>query len=153
MVTPRPRRHAAGFTLIEALIVLAIIGVLAAVGIPSFSQMIANQRTKSIASDLFTSLVRARSEAIKRNTEITIRPTGNWVSGWTIPDPADSAAQIDVHGASANAVITGPGSVIFTPNGRSKAAATFEVGVVNRSERRCVIIDLSGRPYQKNSAC
>ena len=74
-------KRQAGFTLIEAMVVVAIMIILASVGVPAMQDMVVNQRIKSTTSDLFSSILRARSEAIKRNTDVSIMPATNWNSG------------------------------------------------------------------------
>lgn len=150
-------RRAAGFTLVEMMVGVAIVALLSAIAAPSFNQMVASQRLKGASSDLFSALMRARSEAIKRNTEVTLTPAtaSQWQSGWIIPNPADSGNRIDEHGPLAGLAVTGPAGVVFLANGRVKgaAAASFQLSVAGAPQPRCINVDLSGRPYQKPSAC
>ncbi|HEU4372415.1 MAG TPA: GspH/FimT family pseudopilin [Telluria sp.] len=150
-------RRAAGFTLIEMMVGVAIVALLSAIAAPSFNQMVASQRLKGASSDLFSALMRARSEAIKRNTEVTLSPAtaSQWQSGWVIPNPADSGNRIEVHDALAGLAMTGPDNVVFLANGRVKGATSpsFQLSVAGAPQPRCVNVDLSGRPYQKPSAC
>lgn len=55
-----------GFTIIEMMIVILIIGVLLTIGIPSFQGYMERNRLKSAAEGLVTDLHFARSEAILR---------------------------------------------------------------------------------------
>ncbi|GAB3454543.1 hypothetical protein GCM10027321_06000 [Massilia terrae] len=149
---------ARGFTLPELLTVVAIIGILAAVGAPSITTLVANQRVRSAGSELLQSLTRARSEAIKRNMEVTLQPASGttWQGGWHIPNPSDTGHPIEVHGAVPAATITGPASVVYQANGRvrgSDGPMSFDVSAARATMHRCVGVDLSGRPYQKHEAC
>ncbi|RJG14674.1 GspH/FimT family pseudopilin [Massilia cavernae] len=151
-------RRARGFTLSELMVTVAVLAILASVAAPSFNELIANQRAKGAASDLFSSLLRTRSEAIKRNMEVSLAPATAgtaWAGGWSIAHPANAAVKLENHGAVPGATITGPAGVVFLPNGRVKGAAapSFDVSSDGAAQHRCVSVDLSGRPYQTKLAC
>ncbi len=63
-------RH--GFTLVELMIVIAVLGVLLVLAAPSFYDFIRVQRLKSINAQLVTDLQLARSEAIARRTWVRV---------------------------------------------------------------------------------
>ena len=50
--------------------------VLAALALPDLSNLLVNQRLRAAGTDLMSSLIVARSEAIKRNAPVEIRPAG-----------------------------------------------------------------------------
>ena len=73
MVSSKPVN--AGFTLIEALIVLAITAILAAVAFPQMQRMIATQRAYNRADQILSLFQFARAEAIRTNQPVLICPT------------------------------------------------------------------------------
>jgi type IV fimbrial biogenesis protein FimT len=151
----RPAAH--GFTFPELLATVAVLAVLAAMAAPSFSSLIATVRARGASSELYASLVRARSEAIKRNAEVSLVPasSGQWQVGWSIPDPATANATIETHGAVPGATMSGPANVVYLPNGRVKGgtAPSFDIAVSGQSKHRWLCVDLGGHPNQTTSGC
>jgi type IV fimbrial biogenesis protein FimT len=79
-----------GFTLMELMITLTVVGVLATIGAPSFLNMIQDNRTTTQTNELVTALNLARSEAIKRGEGITVAATNNdFANGWCVHLGAD----------------------------------------------------------------
>ena len=98
----RHRVDAAGFTLIELMITIAIIGIVALFGIPAFSDFILNNRIRGQTSDFVVQLTHARSEAMRTATRITLCPgtsSGcagtNWENGWVVFVDANANAAVD----------------------------------------------------------
>lgn len=140
-----------GFTLIEVLMVVAILAVLVSIAAPSMRSFMDTQVVKTPASDLYSSLVLARSEAIKRNAAIDLVPTAtDWAQGWTVRTQSggtplrvqNSYPRISISASTA-------GTVTYGGNGRlSTSATTFRVLVPGNTEARmrCVTVDVTGRP-------
>ena len=147
------RRRTTGFTLVELLIVMTILGIMMALGIPSFKNFIGSQRAKTVSSDLVAALLMARSEAVKRNADVTITPlTANtWTSGWNV---ASGATTLQAQAAMDNITFTSPtstASVTFKGTGRPSAAAKWQI--TSSTTTRCVKLDSSGSPSSSTGAC
>lgn len=147
-----------GFTFVELMVTVGIAGILAAVAAPSVSEMIARQRIKTAAADIFGSLMKARSEALKRNSTVKIAPSsGNtaWQSGWAMIDTADPTVKIEEQGQINSITMQGPVSVTYRASGRitDTTAANFDISGSGTTYRMCVSVDISGRPSQKKTSC
>jgi len=147
-----PKAALAGFTLVELVTALAVLGLLAMAAIPMFRELAASQRVQTAASDLQTSLLRARSEAIKQNTVVTMIPVGTWKGGWVI---SAGGAAIDKRAPTPSVSITGPGSVDYRSNGRIAGGTVpqFTVSHEHTSLQRCVQVSLNGQPIVTKAAC
>lgn len=80
-----------GFTLVEVIIAVAIVGVLVSMAMPSFSKMLERNRLKAAVESLKSDMQVARAEAIKRSQDIIVtRKVGNdgaWCYGYNVDDP------------------------------------------------------------------
>ena len=93
-----------GFTLIELLVTIAIAAILAMVAVPSFNEAIVNYRLTSYTNNFLASAQLARSEAIKRNSRMTLcksangtscTSAGGWHQGWIIFNDSNNDALKD----------------------------------------------------------
>ena len=148
----RDAARASGFTLVELLTVVVVLVVLTLIAAPSFNELIRSQRVQMAAMDLFTSLLRARSEAIKQNTDVTLSPTGAWAGGWAV---ASGGTNIDTHSATSDISISDPGAVTYRSSGRVAGTTPpkFSVSATQTATKRCVQVNLSGEPVVTNGAC
>ena len=67
-----PVRANRGFTLIELLTTVAVLGILLTVAVPAFNNFLERHRLKGVIESIYGDLQLARSEALKRNTEVRV---------------------------------------------------------------------------------
>lgn len=150
---------ARGFTLQELLLVMLIIGILAGLSVAGFTALTQSQQAKNAGYELHSSLVLARSEAIKRNANVTIAPvSASWQDGWTIT-PAGGTTLKTQSALSGVIITTTSASITYTRSGRLPTTVltmpTFEIDVSNTatSNIRCINIELTGLPRTVLGAC
>ena len=116
-----------GFTLIEIIIVIAILGILGAIAMPSFNVWRQNAQVRSDARLVMGALQQARVEAITRNESVTMDFDGN---GWDIKDEGDDVLKSG--GLSSGINLNGATDVTFNSRGIPGSSTSFTV-VGNRT--------------------
>ena len=156
---------AGGFTIIELMIVMVVVGVLVTIAAPNLRDLIVRTRLKTAASDLHASVIIARSEAIKRNAGMQVVPVNpaNWALGWSVRVQAsgdvlsvqDAYTNIAFTIANAAYAPTAVAAITFSGTGRESGSAGAGVAFIITSAAlpglpaRCVVLDPSGRPQVK----
>lgn len=106
-------RRNRGYSIVELAVVVAIMGVLLAIGLPSFRELIINYQIRAMAESISNGLQAARATAVQRNENIEFTLTiadGKFTREWTVR-PANTPTDIvQTHAAgnsSSNLVVTG----------------------------------------------
>ncbi|WP_240475938.1 GspH/FimT family pseudopilin [Xanthomonas arboricola] len=169
---------AKGYTALQLVIVMAIIGIMAAIGLPSFNALIEWQRAQARVHLLTAHLAMARSLAVTHRLPVSICPSSDgancrsgrdWSRGWILfkdplrtgqPADTDSVLQVEQYAASDNISITGTTGrslVRFLPNGRN-SGTNITISLCTRAQRLAdVIVNNSGRTrsvrYRQPTTC
>ncbi len=80
-----------GFTLVEILIVVVILGILAAIVIPQFTEASTEAKTSSLCTDLQTMRSQIELYKVQHNDDLPTDGTAGFIAGMT--------AQTDIYGA------------------------------------------------------
>lgn len=146
-----------GFTLIELMIGLVVLTILVGIAIPSYQGLIANQRVRATTTDLHSSLILARSEAIKRNKQVTVAPAASgWSSGWKITPVGGTALLDKVLAGGVGIVGSGVGAAAFTfsASGRLTATGTFQIeSNADATKLSCLTLGIDGRVSSAKGGC
>lgn len=134
---------------------VAIAGILVALAVPNFNAYIGNTRVKTAAQELFLAMVEARSEAIKRNDNVsvvavTLSGTQAWANGWEIQNSGGTVIQkhAALDGVTVTEDPTGTFTVTYARSGRlSGSAPTLTLCDLKLyATKREVTVSTTGRP-------
>lgn len=147
-----------GFTLLELMVTVAIVGTLASFAIPGVKDYLATGAVRSASSDLYAALLAARSEAIKRRASAVVAPLtagGPWSTGWTVKVGANLFQQTDAMRSDMAALVLGSTvgaaatTITYGSNGRVISGAQtviFYSPTQTGIFARCVSIETNGLP-------
>lgn len=156
-----------GFTLVELMVVVALLAILATLATPSWLELLTRNRVRSAVNDFTSSLHLARSEAVRLNSAVTVCPSNDGANctaspyhqGWIVKTgtAVNVAGQVilqDVlakNGVRMDATAAATRNFTFLPNGRPAnnfAGATLEVCAVPANMAhltRQIVLNRSGR--------
>ncbi len=153
-----------GFSLVEMMVTILILGILAAIAIPSFSEAILSTKLRSYANSLVGSAFLARAEAIKQNAPVTLCvsangtscETGGWEQGWIVVSGA-TVVQRQQATASGYKITASAGlsSLTFQPTGIGATQATLTICRATPEagkQERIVTVSATGRPSVSKTA-
>jgi len=169
------RSLSAGFTLIELLVVVAVMAILQSLAAPPLAVMVNSMRLTMAVNSFFSSLMLARSEAIKRNGRAvvcksisgeTCITTGGWEQGWIVFHDVNNNGRRDVGEALLLQQQALPASIRLSGNSpvanyvsytslgvTSYTSGAFQAGtltICNESatsgDARQIVISSAGRP-------
>jgi type IV fimbrial biogenesis protein FimT len=172
-------KRTVGFTIIELMVVMVIVGLLVTMAMPSFTSLNRGSQLTATSNELIGAFNRARNEAIRRGQAVTVSAEGNnWQKGYTIWVDLNLNGSMDVSKDEKNELlfkqtsfgsdITVVGAAIvvsFIPNGFSesqdKDGATVITGASiaicpvgeQGAKGKSVVVLISGRTKVVENAC
>lgn len=168
-----------GYSLVELIMVVAIVGVLSAIAAPSFARLLAETRVGDASSDLFAAVLQTRSEALKRHQRVVLCVSGDgadcaseggWEQGWIVFEDGNENGRRDAdeplmrtgEARPGRVGISGDGSVgryvSYVASGRTQQLVTgaWQAGtltICSEGLARRIIINRVGRPRIAAGRC
>ncbi len=119
--TERPR----GFTLMEMMVVIALLAIFSAIALPSFSSLVQANRVQSSANEFMSLLQSARADAVTLRTTLTACAASDG-SGWMVvqADSCSASATVRARATLASGVNLSStvSSLSFAADGSAAAA-------------------------------
>jgi type IV fimbrial biogenesis protein FimT len=145
-------RTSAGFTIIELMVTIAVLGAVLAIGLPDLREFLTRGQVSTITTEFASDASRARAEAINRNSCVTMCMSSNtsnalsggtptcattgqdWQAGWIVfANPSCSGSQ--------NSPITNNSTLIAV---RQKGDSKFTLQQASGSAFRRITFDSRG---------
>jgi len=170
-------KNNSGFTLIEIMVTVAIVGIFASIALPSFSRLIESNRISTATNELVSNLLLTKSEALKRRNSVTLCPSSNQTScnankdystGWIVFLDCGTIGEMNA-GIIADCGVNNKEEIIkvgdgfdsvymmnnaknqitFNFTGRPAGVSTFSIGKDSSTVKKLVAINLVGRVKAK----
>lgn len=171
----RVSRNLQGFTLIEMMVVLALLAIFATIGIPAYENITTTNRMAAEMNEIVRDIQFARSTAIETGTQTDICPANaaiasatdpaclattstNWSNGWSVYAYGTTHVY-RIHAAIQDYLSSNTqGPISFNRNGFTTQAATIQMTLNNAqnntNDRNCLTLTTVGNlSTQSGSNC
>jgi len=148
------RKRESGFTLIEMMIVIAVLAIMAAIAIPNFMSLLPGMRLNGAARQVMGDLMAARMNAVKQNNEFKVFFGSPSANQYQILDDdnndgtADGGEAITTKNIQDNYYDVTLGSNInptFYPRGTANGNGTITLTSTNSGDSKSVTVIITGR--------
>jgi len=137
-------RKAGGFTLIELIIVLALLAIVAAIASPSFHRMAINAGLRSAAKDIMSDFANLKARAVAENTPFAITFAGD---NYTFPGLANPKSPRAFGNISITGVNFGGGSTINFQTRGTASAGSVTLRENSRNSEATITVNITGRTW------
>jgi prepilin-type N-terminal cleavage/methylation domain-containing protein len=139
-----------GFTLIEILVTLLIMGIIAAIAAPSFMTWANNRKIQQVATDIEGALKEAQSTAVRKSVACNATVTSSAITAIRVGTTENClpSGTRQLYGSNSNLAISGTGGTTTTVNFSSLGSVTStQAFVIYRTDvattigtKRCIVI-------------
>lgn len=158
-----PSQRQFGFTLLEAMIVVALISIATAIAVPSFTSILNTGKSASQTQALVAAVQLARSEAVTRRENVSVAAMDNgegasWTNGWQVMAGDEVLREFpELSDGSWLTGTDGMTTIIFNSSGYLlKGAAvdfSLEIDGCRGDKNRLIQINRNGRVEVSSQAC
>ncbi len=146
------RKRESGFTLIEMMIVIAVLTIMASIAIPNFMSLLPGMRLNGAARQVMGDLMAARMNSVKQNNEFKVFFSSPSANQYQILDDdnndgtAGSGESITTKNIQTNyhdVTVSSTNDPIFLPRGTATSLPT--ITLQNSSGSKTVTVSIAGR--------
>lgn len=124
LVPCKPFSVQKGFTFLELIISIAILGIIMGFAVPSYVNLIENNKVTQTSGALADSLRKAKHLAIEEKTSFQlVQADGDWSLGWKIVD-GNGSVRYNYPFDGDVEVLSSKSALTFTPQGTVKESGT-----------------------------
>jgi type IV fimbrial biogenesis protein FimT len=138
-----------GFTLIEMVIVIAVMAILVAIAVPNYNSFMARKRVDGAVHQLFTDLMGARMQAISQNSRVIVQITSGTgysiikdLNGNGVVDTGETGSSKSILPNYYDVTITATFNPVFNSNG---TGSNLVITISNSSLTKTLTISTAGR--------
>lgn len=146
-----------GLTLVELMVAMAVLVILLAVAAPGFRDFTRAQRIKTASFELASAMSYARSEAIKRRSNVVVAAlSSDFANGWEVRDAGGVVLRAQAALPGVEFAVTPAGTTTFTYGldgriGTDTTALIRSTSSSTSTEKRCLSVDTTGMPRSRKT--